>query len=96
MFSSTFFINGEKMKEYFETNNLENFDEILKEFEEMRIDTFNMIWKESTHLQFTNKEVESLSKKYLKENYPWINDVGIKAVNNHLLWMCWHEGIIKS
>lgn len=96
MFSSTFFINGEKMKEYFETNNLENFDEILKEFEEMRIDTFNMIWKESTHLQFTNKEVESLSKKYLKENYPWINDFGIKAVNNHLLWMCWHEGIIKS
>ncbi|SEW38574.1 hypothetical protein SAMN05421841_2482 [Chryseobacterium wanjuense] len=96
MFSSTFFINGEKMKDYFETNNLENFDEILKEFEEMRIDTFNMIRKESTHLQFTNKEVESLSKKYLKENYPWINDVGIKVVNNHLLWMCWHEGIIKS
>ena len=95
-FSNTFFIEKEEMKSYFENNDLDSFDEILKEFEDMRKNTFNIIWDKSEHLQFTAKEIENLSKKYLIENYSWIDNVGIKAVNNHLLWMCWHEGIIKN
>jgi len=95
-FSSTFSIDGEKMKSYFEDNNLENFDEILKEFEDMRTDTFNIIWNKSEHSQFTSKEIENLSEKYLKENHFWIDEEGIKTVNNYLLWMSWHEGILKN
>jgi Glu-tRNA(Gln) amidotransferase subunit E-like FAD-binding protein len=95
-FSSTFFIDEEKMKNYFQDNNLENFAETLKEFENMRNNTFNVIWNKSEYSQFTNKEIENLSEKYLKENHAWIDEEGIKAVNNYLLWMCWHEGILKK
>ncbi|MDO3426703.1 hypothetical protein QWT87_17620 [Chryseobacterium sp. APV1] len=93
-FSSTFFIEGEKMKNYFIINNLENFDEVLTEFEDMRKKAFDIIWEKSEHTKLTSKEVENLSEKYLKENYPWINIKGIKAVNNYLIWLSWHEGII--
>lgn len=94
-FSSTLFIDKEKMRDYFKDNNLENFDETLKEFENMRTGVFNIIWNKSEHSPCTAEEIQNLSEKYLKENHAWINEDGIKAVNSYLHWMCWHEGILK-
>lgn len=96
-FSGTFFIEREKMNNFFEKNNLENFDEILNEFESMRAKAFDFLWNESeSKINLTSKEIEDLSRTYLSNNYPWINDAGIKAVTNHLVWMCWHEGVMKN
>lgn len=83
------------MKRYFQEHNYNHFESIYKEFESMRRNVLEYLWKETEpDIQLSQHQIVDLSKKYLEENYPWINKQGIKSVNNYLLWMCWHEGLL--
>lgn len=96
-FSNTFWIEKDKMKMHFSKNNLENFDETLVEFEEMRNKVFDFIWKfTESNKTLSSNEISDITNKYLSENYSWIDKKGIKSVQNHILWMCWHEGIMEK
>jgi len=97
IFSNTFQIERQEMQDYFIKNSHDNFEIICKELEDMRVNLFDFIWKETEpNLTLTSTEIITLSEKYLQENYSWIDETGIKSVNSHILWICWHEGILKS
>jgi len=96
-FSNTFWIEKDKMKMHFSKNNLENFDKTFVEFEEMRNKVFDFIWKfTESNKTLSPDEISDITNKYLSENYSWIDKKGIKSVQNHILWMCWHEGIMEE
>ncbi|MGC4128112.1 MAG: hypothetical protein QM564_00835 [Bergeyella sp.] len=96
-FSNTFWIEKDKMQTHFSKNNLENFDETLVEFEEMRNKVFDFIWRfTEPNKTLSPDEISDITNKYLLKNYSWIDEKGIKSVQNHILWMCWHEGIMKT
>ncbi len=95
-FSSTFWIEKEKMQSYFKQKGYNDFESVYGELEEMRVRVFDfLLMKTEPNLQLSEHEIVELSVTFLKENYPWINKKGIKSVNNHILWMCWHEGLLK-
>ena len=48
------------------------------------------------NLQLTTREIETISTDFCKSKIEWIDSKGIKAVNRWLIWMCWHEGILKK
>lgn len=95
-FSTTYWIDKEKMQAYFQKKGYTHFESIYKEFEDMRRKVFDfLLFKTEPNLKLNDKEIADLSEHFLKENYPWINKKGIKSVNNHIYWMCWHEGLLK-
>lgn len=84
------------MPEYFQLKGYEDFQLIYKELDDMRAKVFDFLLKKTEpNFQLTEHEISELSEKFLKENYPWINKTRIKSINNHIQWMCWHEGRSK-
>ena len=95
-FSSTFSIAKGEMQNYFHENCYKDFKAIYKELADMRIRVFDfLLVKTQPNLQLTEHEIIASSEMFLRENYHWIDKKGIKSVNNHILWMCWHEGLLK-
>jgi hypothetical protein len=78
-------------------NGIDNYQDIINEFKSIQKNIFDYIWKiTEPDKQLTSFEVEEECAMYCFENYQWINEIGLKALNNWLIWMCWHEGIIKK
>lgn len=95
-FSTTCWIEKEKMRKYFERKGYSSFEDLYNELQEMRGNLFNYLFKiTEPDIQLTDKEIVNVSEKYLKEHYSWIDKKSIKSVNNHILWMSWHEGLLK-
>lgn len=95
-FFKTFDLDKDGLLIYCNQNNINQTDVIILEFEKIRTDVFDHIWNiTEPNIRLTPDEITKISHRYLKENFPWINEVGIKSVNNFLQWMCWHEGIMK-
>lgn len=95
-FSKIFNVDKENMYEFFVENNLENFNEVLLEFEKIRNDVYSFLWETSEKEQLSNKMVDQLSKDFLFKNYSWINETGFNALKNYIFWISWHEGILKK
>lgn len=96
-FSNTFCIEKDKMEKYFLKNNIEDFEKILFEFEGIRDKVFDFIWKfTEPNETLSPDKISDITNKYLSDNYSWINEKGIRSVESHILWMCWHEGIMKK
>lgn len=95
-FFKTFDLDKQGLIRFCTENNIDNSSFIIEEFEEIRTKIYDHLWKiTEPNLRLNADEIVANSCKYLKDNYKWIDDDGIKSVNNFLLWMCWHEGILK-
>jgi hypothetical protein len=92
------FNNHEKeLIEYSIKNKVLNFQEIIHEFKTIQNNIFNYIWEiTEPDKQLSTSEIEQECAMYCFKNYQWINEVGLKALNRWLIWMCWHEGILKD
>lgn len=96
-FSYTLSVQRKKMQEYFEKNNLEDFETIYNELVDMREKVCSFLWSKTNYnLQLSPDEIVTLSNQHLTELYPWINELGLKSVKDHIMWYCWHEGISKT
>ncbi|MBW8358361.1 MAG: hypothetical protein K0M63_01010 [Weeksellaceae bacterium] len=96
LFSSVFSLDRDGMTLYFNRNNLADCDKVLNEFDEIRAKVYEYLWNVSQpNLTLNIVQIEALSFSFLKENYPWINEKGFKALNRYIHWICWHEGILK-
>ena len=88
---------GELAKIYAEKNEVDNYQDIVDEFKLMQKNIFDYIWDiTEPDKQLTSYEIEKICSTYCFEHYQWINELGLKALNNWLLWLCWHEGILKK
>jgi len=88
---------GNIAKIYADENRINNYEDVVDEFKQIQKNIFDYIWEISEpDKQFNAHEIEEVSAIYCFEHYQWINKVGLNALNNWLLWMCWHEGILKK
>ena len=95
-FFITFDLDKEGLTNFCLKNNIENISEIIAEFKDIRKEIYDYLWQiTEPNLKLLPAEIVRFSKIYLMEHYIWIDDQSIKSVNNFLLWMCWHEGIMK-
>jgi hypothetical protein len=96
-FSDTLWVQREKMQEYFEENDIEDFETIYNELVDIRKKVCDFLWsKTNYYTQLSPDKIITLSSQYLTEHCPWINEKGIKSINSHASWYCWHEGIMKT
>lgn len=96
-FFGTFKTEEDELIKFCIKNNVNNSFEILQEFDEIRGEVYDYIFKitQPNHQLFPS-EISEKSKEFLLKKYIWIDSSGIKAIHNYLLWMCWHEGIMKN
>ena len=96
-FLSTFGIREDIIKDYAINNNIDNYQELVSEFNNIKNSVFDCVWKiTEPNKQIFQYEIETICATYCFEHYQWINEVGLKALTGWLLWMCWHEGILKE
>lgn len=97
LFSSSMGNSEQKFIEYVESNEMENWTVILDEFKLIQSQIYNHIYKiTEPNIRLSGTEIENISIEYCSENYTWMNEIGMKAINNWLVWMCWHEGILTK
>ena len=97
LFSASMGNSEYKLIEFAESNQLQNHETIIKDFEQVQSRVYDYIYKiTEPNIQLSALEIEDASYRYLAKNYSWINEEGAKAINRWLVWMCWHEGILKQ
>jgi len=68
----------------------------IDEFKSIQTLLYDHIFKiTEPDLKLSAQEIESISFEFCQSKIDWINSKGIKALNRWLIWMCWHEGILK-
>jgi len=88
---------GELAKVYAEENGIDNYQDAINEFKLMQKNIFDYIWEiTEPDKKLSQHEIETTCAVYCFEHYQWINEIGLKALNSWLLWLCWHEGILKE
>ena len=91
---------GNKKKEFLEFARGKGFkdpDLIIVKLENIQEDLFNYVWEITMpDKKLNSADLKTVSENYLKNKHPWINEIGIEAVNRWLFWMCWHEGILET
>ncbi|MBD8348964.1 hypothetical protein [Dysgonomonas sp. HGC4] len=97
LFSTSMGNSEYKLIEYCESNDFKNYSTIIEEFEAIQNDIYDYIFKlTEPNIQLSGVEIEEISFQYCTQKYSWVNEVGVKAINRWLVWMCWHEGIFKN
>ncbi|MDR1527788.1 MAG: hypothetical protein LBS46_09020 [Dysgonamonadaceae bacterium] len=77
-------------------NNIENFDEIIDEIKNIEISIYDYIWENTKpDKQLSASEIEEKFDSYCFEHYQWIDEAGLKSLKYCLMYMCWHEGVLK-
>lgn len=97
IYMEKFAMNDDAVIAYAEENNVENYRQLLKEFNAIRSASCDHIWeitKPDKHLAAS--EINSVVKSYSLENFSWFDDESFKALLNWIMYMCWHEGILKD
>ncbi|GAF05995.1 hypothetical protein [Saccharicrinis fermentans] len=86
-----------KFIDYAKSNGIVDFKELILEFNTIQSMVYDYIYKfTEPDLQLTGDEIEVICHDFCENKIDWINDKGIKALNSWLIWMCWHEGILKK
>lgn len=97
LFSSSMGNSEYKLIEFAKSNNIQNCSTIVEEFKTIQNEIYDYIFKiTEPDIQLSATEIEEASVQYCTKTYTWINETGIKAINRWLIWMCWHEGILKQ
>lgn len=97
LFSSSMGNSEYKLIKFCESNNLKNYSIFIEEFNTIQNDIYDYIFQVTEpNIQLSGVEIEKLSFQYCTRKYSWINEVGIRVINRWLVWMCWHEGILKK
>jgi len=95
-FSKNFGLDTDGFIDYCIEKEIANPELLIAEFEAMRNQIYDKLWEiTKPDLQLSSEEILKISKDYLASNYKWIDESGIKTVNNWLLYMCWHDGLLK-
>ena len=77
-------------------NGIDEPNVLVEEFKSMQNQIYDKIWEiTEPDLQLDSKEILKISNDYLVCNFEWIDQNGIKVLNNWLMYMCWHDGISK-
>jgi hypothetical protein len=91
---------GNKEKDLFDygsRNGIKNINDIIDEFSSIQNELFNYFWKRTgPNIQLTDEEIKQQAKEYCNNKYKWINEVGMEALLRWLIWMGWHEGLMKN
>jgi hypothetical protein len=75
---------------------ISDYKSYIDEFKSIQNLLYDYIYKiTAPDLKLSAQEIESISYQFCQSNIDWINSKGIKALNRWLIWMCWHEGILK-
>jgi hypothetical protein len=78
-------------------NGINNYTVFIDEFKSIQNQVYDYIVKMTEpDLKLSAEEIEAISYKFCASNIEWMNSKGIKALNRWLIWMCWHEGILKK
>ena len=97
MFTRIGLNNKKGLEEYSVENNMQSCQELIGEFETIQRRLFSHLWDiTSPNKQLTASEIIEESRLFCSGNYPWIDEKGLRALNNQLLWLCWHEGILLN
>ena len=97
VYSNSMSNNKNKFIEFCVQNKVKGCENYIQEFDKIQDDIYTKIDKITPNgMQLTSNEIENFCSEYSKEKYLWIRDKGIQALNRWLIWMCWHEGILKS
>ncbi|MFD2247004.1 hypothetical protein [Pontibacter ruber] len=95
-YSSHFGNKEQEFLQFAHEHEIANAAMMVKEFQAIQHDLYSHIYEiTEPNVTLTETELELASIIYLKNKYDWINSKGISALNRWLVWMCWHEGIIK-
>ena len=94
LYSNSFGITT-KFDEYCLSENIS--DEKLKnEFRTIQESVFtNILDLTHPNIQLSREEIVIISQNYCNEKYSWMDNLAITALNRWLIWMCWHEGVLK-
>ncbi len=96
-FSAPMGNNKIKFLEYAQTIHLENSHAIIDEFISMQDQVFDQILRiTEPNIRLTGQEIEKACSDFCLEKFDWLNTKGISAISRWLIWMCWHEGILKA
>ena len=88
---------GKLAENYAIACNIKNYQECINEFKLIQENIFDYIWKiTEPNKQLSAYEIEKICATYCFEHYQWINEIGLKALNSWLIWLCWHEGILAK
>lgn len=87
--------NETALKHYCLSNDVEHVDQLIAEFNSMQRYLLEYV-QENTEDgdKHTPDEVAEMTAEYCKKRYPWINPMGIHAMNRWLMYKCWDEGIL--
>jgi hypothetical protein len=86
-----------KFIEYAAAHNIIDHMVLIEEFKSVQNQTYDYVYTiTEPNLQLSAGQIEKISYNFCKRHFNWINDKGIAAVNRWLIWMCWHEGILKK
>jgi hypothetical protein len=96
-FSNAFGNSNEKTIKFANKKGILNYNELIEEFKSIQKMVYNHIYKlTEPDLQLTAQEIETICYDLCVSKIDWINSKGISAINKWLIWMCWHEGILKK
>jgi hypothetical protein len=56
---------------------------------------FEEIWRRSEERPLTQDEMIAVTRQYVAEHEPWINEKGINGLLQWVAWMSWHEGCVE-
>lgn len=91
-----FGMNNEAVIAYALKNNIKDYVKFVKIFDSIRSKTLDNLWKLSTNKQLTAIEIETVSKLYCAENAIWLNEDNFKSLLHWLMYMSWHDGLLKD
>ena len=79
------------------TYKITNVKALTKEFKEIQEKVYDAVFEyTNTDQELSQIEIKEFSENYLKENWNWIDQIGMDAINRWLIWMRWHGGILKT
>lgn len=90
-----FGMNNEAVIAYALKNNIEDYKELMEIFRDIRSKTLDNLWKTSIDKQLTANEISTILKLYCVKNATWLNDDSFKSLLHWLMYMSWHDGILK-
>ena len=97
IYSSHFGNNEKEFIEYSLENNITNYQDIIQEFISIQNSVFSHILKiTEPNKRLSAFEIENECSMFCLKNHKWINEEGLKFLNKWLIWMCWHEGVLKT
>ncbi|WP_200975058.1 hypothetical protein [Echinicola sp. 20G] len=87
----------EKFMAYANASKLSNPERLLSELELIQICGYNYLWEVTQPTrQLTQQEICQRSEEFYLETYQWMNENGLKALQDWLVWKCNKDGILKT